>query len=56
MIGLVHILTIVHPFARTSSLLRLLHLLWCTPEYLRKLCELRYPKIWDNTIVRGRNT
>ena len=34
MISSVHISTIVHPFARTSSLLRLLPLLWCTPKYL----------------------
>ena len=53
MIGPVRISTIVHSSARTSSLLRLLR---CTPEYLCKLCELRYPKIWDNMIVKGRNT
>ena len=56
MIGSVCISTIVHPFARTSSLLRLLCLLQCTPEYLHKLRELHYSKIRDNAIVRGRNT
>ena len=30
-----------------------LRLLWNTPEYL---CELRYSEIWDDVIVRGRNT
>ena len=50
MIGPVCISTIVHPFLRTSSLL---HLLWCTPEYLR---DLHYSEIWDNAIVRGCNT
>ena len=56
MIGPVRISTIVHPSAQTSSLLRLLRLLRYTPECLRKLCELRYPEIWDNVIVRGCNT
>ena len=56
MIGSVCISTIVHPFAWTSSLLCLLCLLQCTPEYLRKLHELHYPEIWDNTIMRGHNT
>ena len=53
MIGSVRISTIVHPSVRNSSLLRLLRLLRNTPEYLR---ELRYSEIWDNAIVRGRNT
>ena len=44
------------PICATSSLLRLLHLLQCTLEYLCKLHELRYSEIWDNAIVRGRNT
>ena len=44
------------PFCVNSSLLRLLRLLWNTPEYLRELRELRYSEIWDNAIVRGRNT
>ena len=53
MIGPVHISTIVHPSAQASSLLCLLR---CTPEYLRKLRNLRYSEIWNNTIVRGCNT